>query len=362
MNHILVVDDEEYMRETIAQILTFEGYAIQKADDGIEALQLLTTFTPDLIVCDVNMPKLDGFGLLKELRKRESTSGIPFIFLTGQTDRPSQREGMSTGADDYITKPFETDELIKAVELRLGRYRQIRDKIEKRLDELRNSMKLTLPHEFRTPLTGILGFAELLEQTQGLSAEETAYIGSHIRKSASRLHRLVERMLLHAELDSNLSDPERIKSLRDSSVEVGPTVRQVIDAQASEAQRAGDVRASLLETRVRVLEAHLSRAVEEVVNNAFKFSNQGLEVAVIVTQEADSVAISVRDHGVGMSQEQIQSIGAFVQFDRERREQQGPGLGLALVKKLCDLYEGSLVVESASPGGTNVTLRFPIAR
>ena len=361
MKRVLVVDDEDIMRESIVQILKLAEYDVDEAQNGLEALERLASFTPDLIVSDVDMPKLDGFGLLKELRKSERTSDIPFIFLTGQADRSSQREGMLLGADDYITKPFEGDDLIKAVELRLNKYQLMRDKMQKRLDELRKSISLALPHEFRTPLTGILGFAELLQQTQGLSAEETVYIGSHIHKSATRLHKLLERMLLLAELDSNLANPERVKMLRASSSAIGLAVGQTIEAQGLESQRKNDFIVSLVEASVKVLEPHLLNAIEEIVNNALKFSTKGSEVRVTAFVESGRVVITVQDRGKGMSEEQIKNIGAFVQFDRNRNEQQGAGLGLALVKKICDLYGGSLRIECPETSGTNATLSFPSA-
>jgi len=360
MKRILVVDDEEGMRSSIAQVLQSTDYEVSQAGNGIEALERITSDTPDLIVCDVHMPKLDGFGLLKELRKSERTSDIPFIFLTGQTERSSQREGMQLGADDYITKPFEAKDLVTAVELRLNKHQMVRDKIQKRLDELRRSMTLALPHEFRTPLTGILGFSEILQQTQGLSSEETVYIGSHIHKSATRLHKLVERMLLFTELETELASPERIKALRSSSAAVGVILGQVIESLGFETQRKEDVQTSLVDGRVRVLESHLSKVAEEILSNALKFSKKGTKVLVSTAVGSGRVIISVEDQGRGMSEEQIKSIGAFVQFDRNRNEQQGPGLGLALVKKICDIYDGVLTIDNSEPG-VKTTINFPEA-
>ena len=296
---ILVVDDEDMMREAVVEILRGCGYDVEECGNGIEALERLKSSVPDLILCDVHMPELDGFGLLQELRKSPRTSDIPFVFLTGQADRPSQREGMTLGADDYITKPFAIEELTQAVASRLAKHRGFQDRMEKRLDELRRSISLALPHEFRTPLTGILGFAEILEQSEELSAEERVYIGSHIHKSAKRLYHLLERMLVMAELESDLADPNRVKRLRDSSAAVGITLSQIVEAQATESQRKDDVRLSLVDARAKVLESHLAKAIDEVLSNALKFSSKGTEVVVRAYTEGARVAISVETTAKG---------------------------------------------------------------
>jgi len=361
MKRVLAVDDEDLMRESIVLVLRSAGFDVVEAQNGLEALQRLESFTPDLIVCDVNMPKLDGFGFLKEVRKSERSVDIPFIFLTGATDRSSQREGMLLGADDYITKPFGQDDLIKAVELRLSKHQLMQDNIKKRFDEFRKNINLALPHEFRTPLTGILGFAEILQETPGLSDEETLHIGSHIHKSATRLHKLLERMLLLSELDTILASPEHKKTLRSSICNVGQTIGRVVETQGLESQRKDDIQVSVVKATICVLESHLEKVIEEILSNALKFSSNGSKVDVAASLESGRVSISVEDHGKGMSVEQVNNIGAFVQFDRKRNEQQGAGIGLALVKKICDLYDGSLIIERSETGGTKVTLTFPAA-
>ena len=361
MSRVFVIDDEDDLRGMIVQILRSARYEVDEARDGAEALERLSNSSPDLVLCDIQMPRLDGFGLLKELRKSEQTSDIPFIFITGQTDRASQREAMMLGADDFITKPFLADELISAVELRLKKHSQMEEKIQRRLDEFRKSIDLSLPHEFRTPLTGILGFADMLKSTDGLTLQEAVYIGARIHKSALRLHRIVERMLLFTELESSMASPQRMESLRASSTAVGLAVSQIAEAKGREAQRREDILLSLAEARVAVLESHLMAAFEELLSNALKFSDQGTPVKVSVVESDGWVEVSVQDTGKGMTPEQIQAVGAFVQFDRRQNEQQGIGLGLGIVEKMCRLYAGSLRIEPGIPKGTTVTMRLPVA-
>src|SRR5881398_3372178 len=116
---ILVIDDNNDIRENTAEILELAGYKTFTAENGKRGVELAVKEKPSVIVCDIMMPELDGYGVLHLLRKNADTHNIPFIFLTAKTERGDFRKGMEVGADDYITKPFEDIELLNAVEIRL---------------------------------------------------------------------------------------------------------------------------------------------------------------------------------------------------------------------------------------------------
>ena len=118
---ILVIEDEPRMRDNIATILKMEGYEVSEAADGVEGIEICKQIQPDLILCDISMPNLDGHGTLLALRDDWQTAQIPFIFLTAHGEQSEIRSGMNTGADDYIVKPFETTDLLNSVESRLKR-------------------------------------------------------------------------------------------------------------------------------------------------------------------------------------------------------------------------------------------------
>ncbi len=130
MKKILIIEDDRIMRENMAELLELAGYAVEVASDGKEGVEKARRIIPDLIVCDVKMPKLDGFGVLHVLANEAATSAIPFIFVTARSERSDRRKGMEMGADDYLTKPFEDTELIQAVETRLKK-----DDIVRNVDE-----------------------------------------------------------------------------------------------------------------------------------------------------------------------------------------------------------------------------------
>lgn len=140
MKSILLIEDNEEIRENMAEILEMSNYKVWTAPDGKEGVALAIQHTPDLIVCDIMMPVLDGYGVIHMLQKNEATQHIPFIFLTAKAERAEIRKGMELGADDYITKPFNGTELLNAVEARLRKADLLRKEIEAGLKGLNELM------------------------------------------------------------------------------------------------------------------------------------------------------------------------------------------------------------------------------
>lgn len=124
MNTILIIEDNTAIRESSAEILELSGYNVLQAENGKTGVQLAGQHHPDLILCDIMMPELDGYGVLYLLAKNKETAEIPFIFLTAKTDRGDFRKGMEMGADDYLTKPYDDMELLHAVEARINKHKR----------------------------------------------------------------------------------------------------------------------------------------------------------------------------------------------------------------------------------------------
>ncbi len=127
MKKILLIEDDTVLRETTAELLELSGFQVRTAADGKNGIQMAKENVPDVIVCDIMMPEIDGYGVLKTLSQNNQTKGIPFIFLSAKTERKDVRKGMDLGADDYLTKPFKETELIGAIESRLARMAILND-------------------------------------------------------------------------------------------------------------------------------------------------------------------------------------------------------------------------------------------
>lgn len=126
MKKIAVIEDNQEVRENLAEILTLSGYETYQAENGKVGIQVINDVKPDLILCDVMMPELDGFGVLKVLNHNPNLMHIPFMFLTAKAEKTDFRKGMGLGADDYITKPYDDVELLEAIEMRLKKSEKLK--------------------------------------------------------------------------------------------------------------------------------------------------------------------------------------------------------------------------------------------
>src|SRR6266478_8456321 len=214
MKKVLVIDDTPEIPMIIAESLNLYGFTTLAAEDGVTGIKIAREQAPDLIICDINMPKLDGYATLTAIRQNESTATTPFIFLSGATEKISVRRGMDLGADDYLTKPFTHKELVNAVNTRLEKQAELQRHSDKKLDELRGNITLALPHELRTPLNGILGLASLMMDNYAkLPPEEVLESARYIHESAQRLHRLIENFLVFSQLELMASESKKLETL-----------------------------------------------------------------------------------------------------------------------------------------------------
>ena len=141
MKKILLIEDNTDVRESIAEILTLANYHVFIAKNGKEGIEIAQKEIPDLIICDIMMPILDGYGVIQLLSKNEATAGIPFIFLSAKAERSDIRKGMDLGADDYLTKPFSSAELLSAMESRLKRAEHVKKDFSKNIEGLSEFLK-----------------------------------------------------------------------------------------------------------------------------------------------------------------------------------------------------------------------------
>lgn len=363
MKKILVIDDEEWLREMVNLALRQRGYNVVEAENGAVGIEKARKELPDLILCDVNMEKVDGYLTLSSLRADPATAAMPFILMTGLADNAGMRHGMELGADDYLPKPFTIDALYAAVEARLKKAQTMRAEAERRLADLRDAISLALPHELRTPLNGIIAYGEIFKMdADTLKPGEIAEMGQVICDSGRRLERLVENFLIYAQLELFSTDPAKVNSLR-SKQTLQPA--RVIEAharrQAEQVARLADLQLSLKEVAVPMSEEYLGKIVDELVQNGFKFSSAGHRVLVEFAETAEALTLTISDLGRGFSTEQIMKVGAYMQFDRKMHEQQGLGLGLSIARRLTELHGGTLAIQSDKGQGTLVQVRLPKA-
>jgi two-component system sensor histidine kinase/response regulator len=362
MKRILVIDDEEWLREMIQLALRQKGYEVVEAENGAVGIEKARRILPDLVLCDVNMEKVDGYLTLSSLRSEAATAAIPFILMTGLADNAGMRHGMELGADDYLPKPFTIDALYAAVETRLKKAQALREDAEKKLSDLRDNISMMLPHELRTPLNGILAYGEILTTDAAtLRPEEIAEMGQTIHESGKRLERLVENFLIYSQIQVMETDPQRTSALRKKQT---PFPRKIVESRATQQaqsfKRTADLKMDLMDKAVAISDEYLDKIVDELVHNAFKFSKAGTGIQISLYPSDGVLVMSIADHGSGLETEHLRKVGAYMQFDRKTREQQGLGLGLVIAKRLTELHGGSLTIQSDPGKGTTVVVKLPL--
>lgn len=361
MTKILVIEDEPPLREDIVETLECLDYEVIAAENGMMGVQLALRHIPDLILCDILMPELDGYGVCSSLREYPETATIPFIFLSAKADKTDIRKGMNRGADDYLTKPFTIAELSQAIANQLEKQVRIEKQSQEKLDELRTNITRSLPHELRTPLQGILSLSEMLfNQYDALKADEIKGMVGQINQSAQRLSKLIQNFLMYAEIEIMAFDAERIEELQKSQTYSAKSlITGVAMQKAREVGREADLQVNLQDASVQIAELNLKKVAEELIDNAFKFSQNNTPVRVESNLRDNTFIVSVVNQGQGMSEEQIANVGAYMQFERKLYEQQGSGLGLIISKRLVQLHGGELTIESIPGKETKAQLTLP---
>jgi signal transduction histidine kinase len=355
MKAILLIDDDEQLRTMFGLALRRDGYRVIEADSGVEGLVLARQHLPDLILSDINMPGGDGSTLLREIRKDPQLRSRQVVLITGRPDLVTPRKGMEDGADDFLTKPVSLDAMLRCIKARFSR-ESINWRVEDQtLDQLRALVPPQLPHEFFTPMAGIIGLMEILRTgSAGFSSAEIDEIANDAYQSALRLNRTLRNYLLILELQSTAPDsllglllPRQVEE----SIQSG--VKEALRLNS----RQNDVTLRVKACSLCVKPDDLSHIVEELVDNAFKFSLHGTKVEVELNEEG---RLSITDKGRGMTSEEIRQIGAFRQFDRKKHEQQGLGLGMVLVQKLASQVGAIFSIESRPAEGTEVQIKFSL--
>ncbi len=362
---LLVVEDDLALLEGLRDMLEFSGYAVLTARNGVEGLAALRRQLPDLIVSDIHMPRMDGYEFYGHVRAQPDWVSIPFIFLSARSEKTDVRRGKMLGADDYITKPFEEADLLVAVEAKLKRRAQLDAAHGRELADLKRTILTTLNHEFRTPLTYITTYSDMLGDTN-LSTEEFKEFMQGIQTGSERLRRLVEDFILLVELQTGEAQQtydRRCSRLADlDGLLVLALARVRGRAEAHRVRLVDDVRRPL--PPILADRDYLLDAVVRLLDNAIKFSRkEGGAVTLRAAPGGRGVRLEVVDEGIGMPAGQLDQIfDVFYQIDRAKLEQQGSGSGLAIARCIAQMHGGDITVTSVVDQGSTFTIELPVIR
>jgi len=360
MTTVLVIEDEDDLRENVVNMLGFEGFTVFAAENGEIGITLARRHLPDIIVCDIMMPALDGYDVLLHLRGDPSTSMIPFIFLTAKAGRDYLRSGMELGADDYIAKPFSYSELLSAIATRLERRSTILAEHEQQLDSLRQSIVDALPPDLHAPLTSVIGYAErIASQSSELTPAQIATMAEIILTASQRLHRQVENYLLYAQLEIMQIAPERVIVARERHIQrPDMIITSAARKKAIEYERKSDLRMELEAADIQAARDTLARIVSEICDNAFQFSPAGLPVTITARPESDRYVVRIVDQGPGIASDVMDRLDRHAPFNRQINPFERSGLGLIIVGHMMKAHHGALDIANLPNAGAQVTLTF----
>ncbi len=366
---ILIVDDNPDVVEYVANALCDE-FTVIPAGNGNEALELARRRHPHLIISDVMMPGMDGYALCRQLKADDGLRNIPVILLTARAAQDDRIEGLEAGSDDYMSKPFSTRELkarvrnlltVRDQQMQLS---HLNSELAEKNDALREAseMKTQLlniaAHDMKNPLNAIREFAQILKREIGEQSDHYDPLDL-IHKSSDQMLNLVSTLL-----DSSALETGQI-TLNKEPIDVNSLAASVIRRNRKLAEKKNQtIELSVSADRCLVSgdKSRILEAMDNLVNNAVKYSPHRCPIRVAVERNATSVQFSVKDEGPGLSEEDKSKL--FGKFQRLSAQPTGgetsTGLGLAIVKQIVEMHDGSILVESRQGSGTTFTIDLPI--
>jgi len=353
MKKILLVDDDKNLRETIEEFLIYENYEVISAMNGQEALDALDNWTPDIILCDVMMPIMDGNQFHEVIQETEIFSTIPFIFLSAKKEKNIELKYKFLGADDFLSKPFKNSDLLQIIAVKIERFK----KVKNNFPQIFTDENKFLMHELNTPLNGVIAIANtLIEGKKSIEVNDLPLFHSAIKASGLRLQRTLENLLLYQKDVNNTLDVKVTESS-----EINEVFLNVIDKIFSLNENARNlVEHHVFKAHIALNNNNLNFILFEIIDNALKFSQNSVVKVTGKKYKNNYYELIIKDNGIGFSQSQLKNIKAGLQFHREKNEQQGLGLGLYLSKKIIKKAAGIISIVSNENEGTQISIYLPL--
>ncbi len=381
-SYILIVDDVPLNLQMLGGLLQSKGYEVAPASSGMMALEMAQTQTPDLILLDIQMPEMDGFKVCKLLKENPITTDIPVIFLTAFVETEDIVRGFELGAIDYISKPFNSSELIARVNTHLSlkratnqvndRNKKLRianDKLEtlnlelKTANTMKNRMLSMVAHDLKNPLGGIQGLVSFLISDDRLTKYSDIVESLELmRKSSISMLDLVKEILDSAALEIgriNLNtNVVSIQELVQAAVWLNKPnceiknqemIFKAIDTAHNDFMTQADSK-------------RLAQVFDNIISNAIKYSPFNKPIEVTVESFETTIMLSVKDQGPGLSEEDKEKM--FGYFQRLSAQPTGGessnGIGLSIVKQIVELHNGKVWVDSELGNGATFNVTIPV--
>ena len=335
---ILIVDDKYENLQYLDKILKCEEYDIRATPNAMMALKASKLNAPDLILLDIKMPDIDGYELCRLLKKEDELKEIPIIFISALDSIQDKIRAFEEGGVDYITKPFEPKEILARVKAQVDIF-ESKNTIAKLLSQQDLFVKKIM-HDMNTPVSIISLNAELLEKQNGPSKEIQA-----IKASTKTLSSI------YGDLSYKIKKQEREYKITKVNLLNFISSRVMF---FDELANTKDIRINLEyneEIEVFINKYELERIIDNIISNAIKYSKESSEIIIFFGIENENAIISVEDFGIGIENKDL----IFDPYYQQSNKIMGLGLGLNIVKEICDKYKINIDVKSKKGLGTNFT-------
>ncbi|MBT4287160.1 MAG: hybrid sensor histidine kinase/response regulator [Deltaproteobacteria bacterium] len=335
---ILIVDDDKIIIRLLLEVLG-DDYKVETAFSGAEALKKVTSFNPDIILLDIMMPGMNGYDVCRAIRKDPGHTFIKILLLSAKSSLEERLEGYNAGANDYLTKPYQTAEL----QAKIQTFLQL--KYSDEVNRLKDDLLMLQSHETKTPLNAIVGFAEILKQSKNLNAEEKQFI-EYILTSGNELLENTKKTLLLCQLTKGIE-------LYLSTVPVVSIIEECIQVLG------GKIRDKNIQIRFDQSGSYITRLDIQLVNsailylleNAIQYSPEGSTIDIHFTQNETETSFVISDEGPGIQCKNINDI--FNPFTKENiwAHAKGLGISLAICKNIALLHDGDIFAENLPDKG-----------
>ena len=346
---ILAVDDDIVDIKIIEKLLG-QDYELRTASTGEQALEIATDFQPDIILLDNMLPGIDGREVCQQIRANSRLRHTKIIMVSGKTMVSERVEAYEAGADDYITKPFDKDELLAKIRVYL------RLKSVEEVDQFKTNVLTLLGHEARTPLNGLIASSEMLMSEENIDTKEQKLFMEMVYNSAKRLHSLFEKVMLLSSLKSgkqqfNTEPAELREVVREAICEVAAKATE----QNVKIQEQFDADPTVCLDRNEI-----KRAITAILDNAIRFSPSDSSVTVGISSDNGDACLSVNDQGEGIDSDYLPYVFEELSDPDVAHHSEGHGLSLAIARQVVLQHNGTVRAESTKGSGTTFSILLPI--
>jgi len=362
-NKVLIVDDNTNNLSVLGNILLSNNFAVQVAENGNAAIQMVKKKQPDLILLDINMPGISGYEVCKILKEDKSTANIPIIFLTAYSETENIVEGFKLGAVDYITKPFRTEELMARVNTHIE-LKNAKTSLELKNTELqhlnatKDKLFTIIAHDLRGPIGNLTNYIELLKNM-------------HRQWSQEKVERWIDDMEnIASESQFLLENLFNWSSSQLNEIKVKPCINDITNV----IQQVLNQIANLAEAKnqeIRFIDngpvigcfdpEMISIVIRNIVSNAIKFTQRDGKIEISTFEQNDKIVLTIADNGIGIPKEKIDDLFKNVQLQSTygTEREKGSGFGLLLCHEFITLNNGEISITSEINKGSEFRIVLP---